>query len=158
VAGDFAYVAGPFAVTRLKRDLSAEPEWIYTSDRAIRGVAVSGEWVYFGVATLDGELRRCPLTGCAGAPEVVASGQPWPSSMVADERALHWLNYSTDHPTNLLGSISAVTLEAPSTARTVADSLKLRPDMHIRMNSHHVYWAETDFIPGPVSTIRSFAK
>jgi hypothetical protein len=158
VAGDFAYVTGSMTLARLKRDLSADPDWVYKSVLPIRGVAVSGEWVYFGVATLDGELRRCPLTGCIGEPEVVASGQPWPSSMVADERALHWLNYQPDGPNSLVGSMAAVTLDGQSTPRTLANGLKLRPDMRIRMNSHHVYWAETDFTPRALSSIRSFAQ
>ncbi len=158
VAGDFAYVASTGALVRLQRDLSAEPDWVYRSDRPIKGVAVSGDWVYFAIATHDGEVRRCPLAGCVGDPEVVASGQPRPMSLVVDERALHWLNYPTDSPVNLTGSVAAVTLDSRSTARILATGLKLRPDMRIRMNSHHVYWAETDSVPGPISQIRSIAK
>jgi hypothetical protein len=158
LAGDFAYVVGSFALGRLKRDLSAEPDWIYRSDVPIKGVAVAGDWVYFGIATHDGEVRRCPLTGCVGDPEFVASRQPRPISMVADGRAVHWLNYATDGPTTVLGSVAAVTLDGQSTATTIATGLKLRPDLRIHMNSHHVYWAEIDFAAGPLSLIRSVAK
>jgi hypothetical protein len=158
VAGDFVYAIGSYALGRAKRDLSAEPDWVYTSDLPIRGVAVAGNWVYFAMATYDGEVRRCPLTGCGSDPEVVASGQPRPTSTVADERAVHWLNYALDQQTTIRGSVAAVTLDGQSSVRTIATDLKLRPEMRIRMNSHHVYWAESDFVPSTISWIRSVAK
>jgi hypothetical protein len=96
VNGDDVYVVGADAVTRFKRDLSADAEWAFTSDRPLEGIAADGQWVYFGVSTLAGEIRRCPLTGCAGDAELLASGQPWPSTLTRDAHTLYWINFSSE--------------------------------------------------------------
>lgn len=38
-----------------------------------------------------GELRTCPLTGCVGAPRVLASAPSYPHHLATDEKAVYWI-------------------------------------------------------------------
>ena len=42
-------------------------------------------------ATFSGELRSCPLTGCVGAPRVLANAPAYPHDLATDQRAIYWI-------------------------------------------------------------------
>jgi len=142
IADEYAYVVGPGGLARLKADLSSDPDWVYRSELPIRGIAARGDWIYFGISTLTGEIRRCPVTGCVGDPEGVASGQHWPSWLAVDDRTLYWFNFISDPGPTGPGSLGAAATDGPSEPRTLLSDLPLDSYMPIAMNAHHLYWME----------------
>jgi hypothetical protein len=42
----------------------------------------------------NGTVSKCPLTGCAGAPTVLATGQDFPQDIVVTGSTLYWLDYN----------------------------------------------------------------
>lgn len=157
VAGDYAYATTNLTVQRVRLDLSADPELIYQSKVPLAGIGVAGDWVYFAVSTLAGELRRCPVSGCAGAPEVVASGQRWPWSILVDTRKAYWSDLGNPDAYSG-GSVIVAPLDGSSGPQALAPDLQLYPGWQLAMNSHHLYWLEGSSNGDGLSGIRTLAK
>ena len=109
------------------------------------GIAVSGPWVYFGIQTLTGEVRRCPVTGCVAwaNPGHRCQGRAGRPMRMADERKVYWLNFPTRVDTALPGSLIAAANDGTSSPKTLASDLKfVHHPPPVMMNSHHVFWAD----------------
>jgi hypothetical protein len=155
IVGDFIYVVGQGGVARLERKLESDPDWIYVSNAPVKGIAAHGDWVYFAISTLTGEVRRCPITGCVGDPEVVTSGQRWPSWLAVDERSLYWFNFHPEPGNTPAVSLRSATLGDSAEPRILVSNVPLLNYIPIFMNAHHFYWAERLEVR---ARIRSLAK
>jgi hypothetical protein len=153
IAGEFVYVSGRGGVARLERKLESDPDWIYSSGAPIEGIGAHGDWVYFGISTLTGEVRRCPVTGCLGDPELVASGQRWPSWLAVDERTLYWFNFLSLPGTSTSVSLRSAALGDSVQPRTLLSDVPLLTYMPIFMNAHHLYWVERSEVRARIRTL-----
>jgi hypothetical protein len=146
VSGEFVYAASQLGVARFKRDGSADPDWFFAGDgwEPIQGIAVAGSSVYFGVASMNGGLRRCPLTGCQGGAEtVVAESGPW--SLAADERALYWISDPNSPSMSYAGPSTLLTTPLDGSTSPKALATFISQDSHwpLIMNSGHIYWRDS---------------
>jgi hypothetical protein len=57
-----------------------------------RGMIASDDYIYF---TAKNEVYRCPHSGCATPPEVLASGQVGPGAMAQDAVSIYWVTSGT---------------------------------------------------------------
>lgn len=55
-------------------------------------IAVDDTYVYW-TSQGKGEIRRCLVSGCNGAPESIATGQNSPFAVVVDDKAVYWTEY-----------------------------------------------------------------
>jgi hypothetical protein len=55
------------------------------------GLIADSSYVYF---TSSVAVHRCPHTGCASPPEVIAAGQDNPQGLAQDATAIYWITYS----------------------------------------------------------------
>jgi hypothetical protein len=54
-----------------------------------RAMAIDDSGVYWTEVDAEGSIRHCPLSGCVGAPEVLAGTEdPW--AVTTDARAVYW--------------------------------------------------------------------
>jgi hypothetical protein len=146
VSGEFVYAASRLGVARIKRDWWADPDWFFAGDgrEPIQGIAVAGSSVYFGVASMIGGLRRCPLTGCQGGAEtVIAESGPW--SLAADERALYWISDPNSPSTGYARPSALLTTPLDGSTSPKALATFISQDSHwpLIMNSGHIYWRDS---------------
>ncbi|AKV03855.1 hypothetical protein AKJ09_10518 [Labilithrix luteola] len=55
-------------------------------------LATDGADVYFAEQSDQGRIFRCPVTGCAAAPEVIATSQGRPTALAVDAVSIYWTN------------------------------------------------------------------
>jgi hypothetical protein len=60
------------------------------------GLAVDANYFYWAEGTLAGAIKRCPLSGCGGTPEVVASPIAAPTALFMNGPSLYWEYNSMD--------------------------------------------------------------
>ncbi len=71
------------------------------------GIAVDGAWVYWvegGVSMATGRVMRCPSKAACPQPQVLATNQAWPTSIVVDSNNVYWTNAGVDqqHPGSVM--------------------------------------------------------
>jgi hypothetical protein len=97
--------SNPGFVERVRKDGSAAPErlvsnlelvTIQSAQRSAHlGLAVDDNYFYWSRNALLGAILRCPLDGCTGAPDKVASPTRFPLGLFPDGPNLHW-TYRSD--------------------------------------------------------------
>jgi hypothetical protein len=72
---------------------SAEPTLFGNGGGSARFIAVSNRHVYWTAGSVN-SVQRCPLAGCSGTPEVMASttGSPW--GITVDSTVVYWVTES----------------------------------------------------------------
>ena len=71
-------------IVRFKKDGTGEVQVIARDQFDVPGIAVRDGHVYWTEYVSLGRLLRCPVTGCAGDPEVVASRLDHPTALALD--------------------------------------------------------------------------
>ena len=72
-------------------DSSTQGTWRFN----LGGMALDRDYVYWGVNVNAGSIQRCPLAGCTGAPEVMATPIRAPSAVLVDGGKLYF-QHETD--------------------------------------------------------------
>jgi hypothetical protein len=68
------------------------------------GLAFDSTYFYFAENAEDGAIKRCPLTGCVGAPEVIAEPVRSPLALLIDGSRIYWAARTSDRRTYSLSS------------------------------------------------------
>jgi hypothetical protein len=154
------YASGGRGIFSVPADFSADLTPIHTDPVGVTGLAVVGEYVYFARSILTGEIRRCPISGCATS-EVVTAAPDWPNNLIGDEKAVYWTHRtpeiydSTDELyTQAISKFPLTGASAGATDMVTFEDVRYvieRPSPSI--NSHHVYWAEATLIPNGVTRV-----
>lgn len=116
-------------------------------------------YVYWNQGTLDGEIDRCPLAGCSGAPEVVVAPIRWPLVVVVDGSKVYWL-----HDSSAQGfQVSSCTIGDCASPDLVASALA--GSNVLAIDDQYLYSATSDRAldpdltwNNPVAQIRRFLK
>ncbi len=103
VEGDHIYLADDARVLRVSKSGTGPLEIIADSQANVRGVAVRGGYAYWTEWMDLGRLLRCPVTGCVGAPEVLASNLSHPDVFAVDDTNVYLTEVRLD---DLAGSVT----------------------------------------------------
>jgi hypothetical protein len=68
---------------------AAEPP-VFTTTAPPMSLHADATHLYWADYADSGSISRCPLSGCEGAPEIVAPGQAYIREMVIDDVAVYW--------------------------------------------------------------------
>jgi hypothetical protein len=106
VYGDFLYwihsTSDGARVQRARKDGTGPAEPLVDGLRSVsintfdesgfpaRGLAFDSTYFYFAENAEDGAVKRCPLAGCAGAPEVIAEPVRSPRALLVDGSKIYW--------------------------------------------------------------------
>jgi len=89
--GDFIYaLSANSSIVRIPKDASGDVLVIAADQLQIGDLAVRDGFVYWSEKAPLGRIFRCPVTGCAGVPETLASGQSSPHFLAVDEREVYF--------------------------------------------------------------------
>jgi hypothetical protein len=162
IAGDFLYVqytGQDHTVFRVRRDGSGDETVAYEGS-LVGSIATNADNLFVATSVLTGTMLRCPIDGCSGPPDVLATGQAWPIEMVLDD-AIYWFNTGTGPDR---GSLVTCPLEGGAT-RVLASNLWFSRDLdidssHLATNSRYVFWTEYHYDQdlGWLSTIKAVRK
>jgi hypothetical protein len=125
-------------------------KWTNAGGSASLGAAPSGRlynvvsdaaYVYFsmeiakGNMPVSGAVGRCPLDGCAGAPELVATADAKIIGLAIDQGVLFWSVFSSS------GAIYGLTLDGASSPRALA--VGQASPLNVAAFGGFVYWVNT---------------
>jgi len=111
-----------------------------------RGLAFDSSYIYWRQGTLDGAIQRCPLSGCAGAAEVVVAPIRSPLSVLVADSKLYWI-----HDTRAQGlALSSCTIG--NCASPELNAAYLASITALALDDQYLYTATTDHAFPPVST------
>ncbi len=138
-----------------ERDTTAVGLWSFNQG----GLALDTAYVYWGVNLNAGSIQRCPLTGCAEAPEVLATPIRVPSALLVDQGTLYF-----QHETDAFQyAVSSCALGHCERTTTVTNDVNA-PDV-LALDDQYLYTATTaqDLSPSdqqvtPVAQIRRLPK
>lgn len=153
------YALSGSSIARIPTDFSTELTPFYKDVMQLGDMAIVGDYVYFSVSSLLGQIRRCPTSGCEQGSELVLDAPRWPSSLVADEKAIYWQHKAKFlHTWSDSGGIrddldaaalSVSLLDGSKPAQLLVPSFQtyamggfLYRSLGPVMNGHHVYWCE----------------
>lgn len=69
---------------------SLPPDTIAEAQGPVTSVLVNDTHVYWATEAAGGEVRRCPVSGCSGAPVVMATAQGVPRNLILARTFLFW--------------------------------------------------------------------
>jgi len=109
-----------------------------------RVLAFDSSYIYWHQRTLDGAIERCPLSGCAGAAEVVVAPIRSPLSVLVAGSKLYWIHDTQAQGLALssctIGNCVSPELNAPYLASITA----------LALDDQYLYTATTDHAPPPL--------
>jgi hypothetical protein len=82
------------SIMTVPKDGSAPPRSIVAGLHLPYSLAVDSQFAYWTEFYLSGAVRRCPLTGCTGEPDTLASQQPYARSLAVDGKDVYWVTSS----------------------------------------------------------------
>jgi hypothetical protein len=115
------------------------PSNVGAGPNGLEAVAADSTHVYFAMEINrlnmppTGAVARCPLDGCRGAPEIVATAEAKIIGLDIHEGALFWSVYSVNN-----GAIYRLTLDGTSSPRALAVGLAL--PLNVAAFGGFVYW------------------
>jgi hypothetical protein len=90
----------------------------------------------------DGTVRACPLSGCTGAPALIATAQRYPVRLAVDDRNAYWINPKDN---TVLGEVMECPLDGCGSAPKVLASGQPTVGAGLVLDATHVYWTNEGF-------------
>lgn len=156
-------------VARVRKDGSGAPERLASNlelapsrqrqGSAHLGLAVDDSYFYWSRSALLGAIFRCPLTGCAGAPEKVASPVRFPLGLLLDGSNLYWA-YRSDASSYAIATCTSSACQPTLgivRGSTAANALAADED-YLYTATTETGFDDYDQWTNLVSTIRRFPK
>ena len=159
----------PGSVQRVRKDGSAAPERLVSDLELVNaapaersahlGLAVDGDYFYWTRTALLGSIFRCPLAGCSGTPDKLASPIRFPLGLLPDGPNLYWA-YRSD-----VSSYSIAKCESASCQPALGAIQGSTSTNVLTVDDDYLYTATTetpydsyDQWTSITSTIRRFSK
>lgn len=103
--GEYLYLSSGTRILRTRKDGTGDFEVIARDQQNIGAIAVRGDTVFWTESILLGRIQSCPISGCAGSPEVVVSNLHTPKELAVDDEYIYFTDpfdpqLSTDIPSS----------------------------------------------------------
>jgi hypothetical protein len=138
------------AVKRVAKQGGEPPVTLVMEQNQASSLALDAEFFYWANSHYAGTISRCPLSGCVGAPTMIATGQTRPKAVVTDGRSIFWMNVTGDATA---GETRAAVMRCPieacaSALETLAVQTFAQDGLSMVIDGSDIYWVAQGFEEG----------
>jgi hypothetical protein len=137
------------AIYRLTLDGTSSPQPIAVGQSSPLNVTTFGGFVYWVNNTASGTVLRVSASAVDEMPTILASNQPMPWGIAADEQAVYWTTYAP------MGQIMKL---AHGTSVPIVLAAGQSNPRHVRVDANFAYWTTGDGSTAGDGSIRRVAK
>lgn len=112
------------------------------------GLAFDSTYVYFAENAEDGAIKRCPLAGCAGAPEVIAEPVRSPRALLVDGSKIYWSARTSGDPSYGFFSYALFSCTLPHCSKVTKEIDDLETPAAFIKDEQYLYAATDDLHQG----------